>query len=475
MTTMLTPLWPGFEYRDHQTKGIQWMLEQEKDEDLFRGGFLCDEMGLGKTMEVLGLLKNSGRGEHSLLLGPLAVIEQWITAAKNSGFNVFRVDPKRHAWVSEGKIYVGRPFFYITHYETINGYSYLVERKWHRLICDEAHRLVNPNSKSHQRVCEIEAKNRWVVTATPIINDIADGRALFAIAGMDPADVPYGKTDLGELIIQKAICRTVEELRSTIKELPKKEETTVHTLAFKTEDEEDFYRGIQGQLVKRFIALQNEGANYWAMIKLLILLRQISVHPQIYINARRRESDTYERDDWVGESTKTAAVKELIEAESDVPHRWLVFCQFHDEMDILTSSLRNLPRVQQVQTYSGKQTQAQREEVVQNTKRPFVGDNTVDILMVQLHSGSVGLNLQHFDRVIFISPWWTAALMDQAVGRAVRMGQTETVKVHHLQLQEENSLNIDELMLQAVSRKRELCNWFLDTACRGYEEEEDPQ
>ena len=55
------------------------------------------------------------------------------------------------------------------------------------------------------------------------------------------------------------------------------------------------------------------------------------------------------------------------------------------------------------------------------------------------------------------------------------MGQTETVKVHHLQLQEENSLNIDDLMLNAVSRKRELCNWFLDTASRGLEVEEDPQ
>jgi SNF2 family DNA or RNA helicase len=203
------------------------------------------------------------------------------------------------------------------------------------------------------------------------------------------------------------------------------------------------------------------------MIKLLILLRQISVHPQVYINAQRRSHPTYEREDWFGESTKTSALKKIIEDQSEKEHRWLVFAQFHDEMEIIKESLQCIPRMQRVQVYSGKQTQAQREDIIQNTKSPFSEGKNMEVLILQLHSGSVGLNLQHFDRIVFISPWWTAALMDQAVGRAVRIGQEETVEVHHLQLQEEESLNIDNLMLKAVNRKRDLCNWFLRSASRG--------
>ena len=62
-----------------------------------------------------------------------------------------------------------------------------------------------------------------------------------------------------------------------------------------------------------------------------------------------------------------------------------------------------------------------------------------------------------------MGPWWTAALMDQAVGRAVRIGQTEQVYVHHITLKEEelDSLNVDRFMLEKADKKRDLCNEFL--------------
>jgi SNF2 family DNA or RNA helicase len=63
-----------------------------------------------------------------------------------------------------------------------------------------------------------------------------------------------------------------------------------------------------------------------------------------------------------------------------------------------------------------------------------------------------------------MGPWWTAALMDQAIGRAVRIGQTENVVVHHLILKEEDGINIDRLMRDKAKEKRELCRRFLDIA-----------
>ena len=80
------------------------------------------------------------------------------------------------------------------------------------------------------------------------------------------------------------------------------------------------------------------------------------------------------------------------------------------------------------------------------------------MMLLQLQAGGVGLNLQEYDRIIFVSPWWTSALMDQAIARAVRMGQTEIVKVYHLRLAAENeaTINIDELVNAKAEEKRKM-------------------
>ena len=80
------------------------------------------------------------------------------------------------------------------------------------------------------------------------------------------------------------------------------------------------------------------------------------------------------------------------------------------------------------------------------------------VLLLQLQAGGVGLNLQEYDRILFVSPWWTSALMDQAIARAVRMGQTRVVHVYHLHLaaEKDNSVNIDKLVHAKAQQKRQM-------------------
>ena len=84
-----------------------------------------------------------------------------------------------------------------------------------------------------------------------------------------------------------------------------------------------------------------------------------------------------------------------------------------------------------------------------------------DVFLIQLQAGGTGLNLQHYDRIIFISPWWTAALLDQALGRAVRMGQKNVVKIYWLKLKTEGTFNIDEFIMEKADSKRDLGRTFL--------------
>jgi SNF2 family DNA or RNA helicase len=138
--------------------------------------------------------------------------------------------------------------------------------------------------------------------------------------------------------------------------------------------------------------------------------------------------------------------------------RWIIFCHFHTEMDMLKELLE--PVVEKVQIYSGALNAAEKEAVLAATHSGAKSE----VLLVQLQSGGVGLNLQHFNKIMFTGPWWTKALMDQAVGRAVRIGQTKRVVVHHLLLKEEQGLNIDTLMNDKAKEKGALCREVLSAA-----------
>ena len=152
--------------------------------------------------------------------------------------------------------------------------------------------------------------------------------------------------------------------------------------------------------------------------------------------------------------------------------KWIVFCQFHDEMKMLNEYLSESPAVWRIQQYHGGLTQKEKDEVIEQSHNEIEEYGKNDVLLIQLHSGGVGLNLQHFTQVVFMSPWWTSALMDQAIGRAVRIGQTEQVEVTLFVLKEEDSLNIDEKMLEKAKEKKELLIAVFKNANKGNNFEE---
>jgi len=87
-----------------------------------------------------------------------------------------------------------------------------------------------------------------------------------------------------------------------------------------------------------------------------------------------------------------------------------------------------------------------------------------NVLLVQLQCGGTGLNLQENDRVIFMGPWWTSALMKQAVARVYRIGQTKAVEVYRLLLKEELTYNVDRRMMERAFEKEEACIRLLEAA-----------
>lgn len=472
-------LWQDMKYEDYQIKGIQWMQRQERK----GGGILADEMGLGKTIQVLGLIKNSEAPSKNLLIGPLAVLGQWEDAAQRSGFKVKTY--KNGAWISERS--TSEKEVWIVNYEKLNkliSTTSFYENHWTRVICDEAHRLRN-RGKAFDAIGNITYRNIYLLTATPIVNGLDDSLAYFMLLGVMDFVRKYFINDDRALIKNyvlarsrqvedkkkedafSAICPEInkifekkglnQDVIGLILEYAGIDKVTheIHSkiLEFKTDEEAEFYNGVQGTIVRRWRAL--EGENTTEILVLLMRLRQLSIHPQVYIASKKKTMKSYNRADWSEPSTKFEEAWNLIQEETK-EHSWILFCNFREEVALLKRYLEGVGFDGKIHTYDGSMSAKARQEAIDASHSP--GQH---IFLVQIHAGGTGINLQHFSRVIFLSPWWTSALMEQAAGRVLRIGQKKHVKIYNLLLEGEVGINIDKRMRTAVDKKKRLLEEFL--------------
>jgi SNF2 family DNA or RNA helicase len=457
---ILTPLWPGFSFLPHQQTGVTWMLGRERGET--PGGILCDEMGLGKTIEVIGLLKNGIRhaGEKNLLIAPVAVLEQWKKVARKAKITV-KV-PSNYDWVTEDERGSVGAELHCIGYEAAVRRPWLVMQAWTRLVVDEAHRIAGGNS-STDLVQRIKATNTWLLTGTPIVNKLNDFVTLLKVLGVKNA--PRGVDSLEPFIKKYVLARTMEQVRASIPDAPKKAQHVFKSLDFLSKEEEKFYHSRADVIANRLNTLGGKGATL-ERLKLIMRLRQVSLHPQVYNEARKNQlGSAWAQPDWEDSSTKFEAIRQLL-VEAKTSHKWIIFCHFRHEMQMLEEMIRGESVVEIVQQYHGGLTAAQKEDVLERSLMPLM-EGKQEVLLVQLQSGGTGLNLQHFDQIIFTGPWWTKALMDQAVGRAVRIGQAKQVVVYHLHLkaeEDDDRMNIDRFMAEKAELKGSLCEKILQGA-----------
>ncbi len=74
------------------------------------------------------------------------------------------------------------------------------------------------------------------------------------------------------------------------------------------------------------------------------------------------------------------------------------------------------------------------------------------ILLGQITAAGVGLNIQAASIVVLMEPQWKPSIEEQAIARAHRMGQMETVVVHRLHARN----CVDERIRELLEGKREL-------------------
>ena len=444
LTALLAPR-DGIELLAHQEVGARWMLRREAEgAPVCRGGVLGDDMGLGKTFQTIALLRNTPHVLRTLIVCPPAVIAGWRQELTDCGFRVSELLEGSPIWSLEPAADV----VYLTSYSKVCLYSEFMADAtvpFGRIILDEGHAIRNKNGRwvALMRIGK-RATCRWILSATPVQNGAADWRnlCLWLRVRCTAAAIPA----LGPLIMLR---RTMAELRADIESLPAAPRFVTHDLHIPEESTEG---KLFGALCNQLQSVIDSRA-VSALIKLELYLRiqQFLVHPQVYIESMRAKfRGAYPRGDWNGGTTKwTACMAELARSvEEKCPT--IVFCQFRDEMDRVMAAATEMGG--EVWTIRGGMGADGVGEAIRESREAALDGRPV-VMVVQIVSGGAGVNLQFCRRVLFLSQHWNPAVVHQAVGRAVRIGQRAVVEIHMFRVVDGVMDNMDRKMVEIHLRK----------------------
>jgi len=436
----------GFNYHPHQAKAIQWMMRREDtDAEYFRGGILADEMGLGKTWMTIGLLLNSPL-PHTLLLVPPVLQPQWIAEFERCGIPC-RVLGTGGSWSH----HPGNRTMLVsvaTYDRATNNHILLGLDAYDRIVCDEGHVFRNgPVTKRYSRLSAIESPLRWILSGTPVQNRSNDFRNLCRWCGLS---VAVAKTNLGALASSVLLRRTVDDVREFVPTMPTVKPTHfVHPLTMPADGEEE---RVFEALVGRFQHAVEVHAASAIILELYLRIRQFLAHPDIYVNAMKRKyKNEYGRQSWSGTATKMSGFREFLRESAKEPT--IVFGTFHDELDLAEDAMKAAGYT----TFLIRGGMSDKARTAALTDSRAIAATGAPVgLVIQIVAGGAGLNIQHCSRVVFLSSHWNPAMVDQAIARSYRMGQTETVSVHHFLLANNAERNVDRLMAFKHGMKRDI-------------------
>ncbi|ROW09848.1 hypothetical protein VMCG_02613 [Cytospora schulzeri] len=145
---------------------------------LAKGGILADDMGLGKTLQMISLILASPG--TTLIVAPVSVMSNWEQQAHQHVHEEYA--PKILIHHGARKATAAKELMkyniVITSYNTLSAdhssKGPLTSASWRRVILDEGHTIRNAKTKAALAACALKAESRWVLSGTPIVNNIKD-------------------------------------------------------------------------------------------------------------------------------------------------------------------------------------------------------------------------------------------------------------------------------------------------------------
>lgn len=391
--------------RGYQSFGARFALVQRKV-------IIGDEMGLGKTVEALAVfahLRSKG-AHHALVICPAAVVTNWVREVRSkSALQPHRLhgpgrETAARSWVRNGGVAV-------TTFETLRWFEdqVLAMRDLGCVVVDEAHYIKNPTSVRTQRTRRIlDASNRAVLlTGTPLENRIDEFRNL---VGYIRPDLVIDVNELAPRRFRRQVApaylrRNQEDVLTELPELVEVDEW----LPMSREDTTAYRDAVAaGNFMAMRQAAMSQGSKSEKMLRLIA----------------------------------------IVEEAEDNGRRVIVFSHFRSVLDQVSRAVPG----KVFGPLTGSVPAAARQVLVDQ----FSAAGHGAVLISQIIAGGVGLNIQAASVVVICEPQLKPTTEWQAIARAHRMGQLESVQVHRL-LSEEG---VDQRVTEILAKKRELFEDF---------------
>ncbi|KAK9863261.1 hypothetical protein WJX84_010399 [Apatococcus fuscideae] len=460
---------------EHQITGIKWLASLYGKG---RGGILGDDMGLGKTMQCaafLAALFDGGHIRHAMIVAPKTLLSHWEKELAVCGLSrdthqymgssqVERDDTLQR--VMHGKGVLLTTYGMLQHnaaslaspparaFRSRRDLDGLDESyRWDVIFFDEGHKLKNPKMQLVQKVKEVPAALRIIISGTPIQNNLMEMHALFDIAcpGLlgDARDfkdeferyIAAGTDKCATMRAREMGSSRAAQLRARLgpyflrrdkkdilkpsrdaqdKATPEEGGKAGPAQPPSCGRKNDFIvwlqlQGYQRTLYKEFLtskavraALNQTGSALAA----LTVLKKICDHPCL-LTDRQHPPGT--------------SAGQLLQQLTEEGHQTLIFSQSRLMLDMLEAAVRQASwkfcRIDGTVSSA-----AERHERVQR----FQTDPSIPIFLLTSQVGGLGLTLTAADRVIILDPAWNPSVDNQSVDRACRIGQTRDVVIYRL-------------------------------------------
>ena len=485
--------------RNYQLIGINWLM--------FLGNYglglaLCDDMGLGKSIQTLVAVaestieykkKNNNKSLPSLIICPNTLIMNWISESEkffqNETLHIEKDLDKIHKKKNSNNSQI---LIYICSYEKArdNFNEIFNNTHFYYLVLDEAHIIKNPKTKMYQTIKKISAEKRVILTGTPIQNNVMELWALFNflmpgfLGSENDFEIKYHKKmaqnikklNLQEDVQENIFQTSLQEIRKRIKpfilrrlksevlkELPEKIISD-----YNCEMQEN-----QRKLYEKYNVMYNNNKLNTEKSALSVIdkLSKICDHPYLLDSTDKKIKTNNEKEEMINQSGKLIALEELLISlgfesamksksfinSSSYENKLLIFTQRTKMCTLLEIFFAHKFPGLKILTLTGDiKNKEKRGNIVDN----FNNDPSVNVLILTINIGGVGLNLTSANVVIMYDHSWNPSKDMQAIDRAHRLGQKKIVQVFRL-----ITINsIEEQLISLQTFKKYISNNVVDTS-----------
>ncbi len=448
--------------RGYQKQGFRWASYLYKHK---LGGCFADDMGLGKTIQTIALLLSIYPAEKksSLIIMPKTLLFNWENELKlfapALSYSIY-YGPSRDIKESLTKNII------LTTYALVrNDIEKLKEENFHMIVLDESQNIKNIKSKTSRAIMLLESEHRLALSGTPIENNLGELYSLFRFLNpsMFGTIGDFTKNYLNP--IQKNDDKTVvKELRKKIypfilrrlktevlKDLPEKMEQTL--FVDMTNKQAELYhqrRKMYRDAIKQQIKSKGIGKSQFFILQALGELRQIASIPEL------------KSDNRIISPKREILIDHVMDAVAG-KHKVLIFANYLLSLDCISRDMNKQGIEHLIMTGATRD----RSSIVDR----FQTDDNCMALLMTLKTGGLGLNLTEAEYVFLFDPWWNIAAENQAIDRAHRIGQKNTVFSYRLIARN----SIEEKILQLQEKKKALFDSLIasDSASIKQMDEED--